>query len=417
MDRDVTTARAPVDVERGGACCTLAGSQPLDPADPALDWPRRLAAAGRDVLRVVIVADGARALATDVADLLDRDRAAGMEVRVVDASSGLPGDEPPRAFGVWDDAVVTSADGSTRAPGAIAAAREAIAALCALEPLDELVLPEPIAAEVPVARALAPRLCTTDCAPYHGAIPLLRALGLVVAPQRSGAFFRRHLLAAAAAGQVRVLIAGLADTSMYRHVLAAYAEAGVTPEVTALDRCRTPLAQVRWLAAERGLAVRTVRGDITGHVPDEPVDVIVSDHVLILQPPEDKARAFAAWHAALAPGGSVITNVRIAPEPDPPLSAEVQAGFVERVLAEAAQRQGLLDLDLAEVEADARAYAAMPMSLWPIPDLEALEADAVAAGFAVEVLEALAMPGRVKAGSTAPAGHRAVRYARIVARA
>lgn len=152
--------------------------------------------------------------------------------------------------------------------------------------------------------------CREDCAWYHGTWQWLRLLNLVSNPSWHGEFFRRALRDASAdVERTRVLVSGCADYSMYAHVAAAL---GAAAEITALDRCRTPLISTDWYASRAGLpAPALLEEDALTHAPDEPYDAVVSDSFLPRFGPVELTELLAAWRKVVRAGGVVITTVRI----------------------------------------------------------------------------------------------------------
>lgn len=152
--------------------------------------------------------------------------------------------------------------------------------------------------------------CRDGCAWYHGTWQWLRLLDLVSNPSWHGEFFRRTLRdACAGVERPRVLVSGCADYSMYAHAAAAL---GAAAEVTALDRCRTPLVGTDWYASWAGLpAPALLEEDALTHAPDAPYDAVVSDSFLPRFGPDELTRLLAAWRKSVRSGGVVITTVRI----------------------------------------------------------------------------------------------------------
>jgi hypothetical protein len=58
--------------------------------------------------------------------------------------------------------------------------------------------------------------------------------------------------------------------------------------------------------------IATEVADAREHIPDEPVDVVVTDSLLTLFGTEGRERALRAWHDGLRPGGRVVTTLGIA---------------------------------------------------------------------------------------------------------
>ena len=165
-------------------------------------------------------------------------------------------------------------------------------------------LPELARLQVELSR----RLCANSCRDYHSAWPVLRAARLVGGIDAD----RRPLLEILGpllqnkVGR-RILIAGCADSALLSLV------AGVAPatsRITIIDRCPTPLAVCRHVAAP-SLLLETLQADLLACEPEAPYDLIVC-HSLLPFFPDSERRAllhrFAAW---LSPGGALVLAVRL----------------------------------------------------------------------------------------------------------
>jgi hypothetical protein len=169
---------------------------------------------------------------------------------------------------------------------------------------------EPLSDSCDWMAACARWACRDGCAWYHGTWQWLRLLDLVSNPSWHGEFFQRVLRdACAGVEQPRVLVSGCADYSMYAHVAAAL---GAAAEVTALDRCRTPLVGTDGYASWAGLPrPALLEDDALTHAPDKPYDAVVSDSFLPRFGPDELTGLLAAWRKAVRYGGVVVTTVRI----------------------------------------------------------------------------------------------------------
>jgi hypothetical protein len=279
--------------------------------------------------------------------------------------------------------------------------------------MDEQPGGEPLAASAPVARHVARSACDERCAAYHGLVQYLRLIGAVAAPDRHARFYRDALGGAASDGARDVLVAAAADYGMVAQVLDAFAAAGAQPRMTVIDRCPTPLLLSTWYAAARGATIATAVADVCRYAPSEPVDIVVTDSLLTLLGPVGREHALTAWHAALRPGGRVVTTMRLAgPRPS---GAEATDAFVRWVLDLARQAGGLPGLPAEELEAATRRYADAPIPLDPVRSPEELAAAVEAAGLRVERLDRLDLRGRAPHDAAGPGIHRSERYVRLVA--
>jgi len=277
---------------------------------------------------------------------------------------------------------------------------------------------EPLAESADIAAGLAARLCPDDCRAYHGMWQYFRLVGLIGTIGSDGRFLMDTFERLAGNGVRRVLIAGSADYGMLAHLLSAYRRAGRVPDVTVLDRCETPLALNRWYAEHEGLGIRTVRADIHEYAADVPFDLVCTHSFLAALDPACRPSAVRAWHAALRPGGWLVTAARVRHgAPDTPLrfpEAEI-AAFRARALALAGDWSGRLALTPDEI-ADAAGRYARNKLLFGIKSPDVLRDLICRAGFELTCFEG---GGSGESGADRPSGPsrewRSERY-RIVAR-
>jgi hypothetical protein len=161
-------------------------------------------------------------------------------------------------------------------------------------------------------------LCTNDhvdregCGWYHGAWQYLRLLNLVSTPTWHSEFYLQQIATATEGKPVpRALITGTADYSMLAYVSAA------TPAVSSidvLDMCATPLFACRWFAKRIDQQVGTFEEDLfaTSAVQGS-YDLICCDAFLTRFGPLETEKVVRAWAELLAPGGVLVTTVRIHP--------------------------------------------------------------------------------------------------------
>ena len=409
-------------LRQGGFCAVPAGARgPVDGASPEFEGQRAAARRGCSIERAVIMVDRSRRHDADVREVLERDAAAGIRTLLVDAANALPVGVSAESFGIWDDEVVTNGAGAeSRRDEDLRRAREAADALRGARPdPGELIVDEPLARTARLARELAPERCPesfygdTDCTLYHGLVQYLRLLGVVAAPQRQGHFYREALAAAARAGEpLRVLVAGAADASMLAHVVTAYEGTGAALDVTVVDVCKTPLAVCEWYASTRGLAIRTARCNVADFADGAPYDVICTDSLLTLVPPDVRPAAVGRWHALLRPGGRVVTSMRIG-------GAGASSGgspaddFADWVLGEAERRRDLLDVDPQTLADEARRYTGT-IPLYPLASRDELVELFAGAGLALDGLQYVRLEGRGPQGPAA-GNYKTAEYARVVA--
>ena len=177
---------------------------------------------------------------------------------------------------------------------------------------DEIV--EPLIRSADWLGAMAELTCSrsgeSSCDWYHGAWQYLRLLDLVSSPWWHVSFFR-NAIARQSAGrpEVRVLISGCADFSTYALVHSQLADSA---KVTSLDLCPTPLIATSWYARRIGASVpELLVADAAEHGRPGSYDIIVSDSFLPRFGPDALMELLGTWCASLAPGGAVLTTVRL----------------------------------------------------------------------------------------------------------
>ncbi len=161
---------------------------------------------------------------------------------------------------------------------------------------------------------LSGRLCATSCRDYHAAWPVLRAARLVGGVDADRRPFLDMLdpLLENTIGR-RILIAGCADSALLSLV------AGVAPatsRITIIDRCQTPLAVCRQVAAP-SLLLETLQADLLACEPEAPYDLIVCHSLLPFFRDGERRellKRFAAW---LSPAGALVLAVRLNQAADP----------------------------------------------------------------------------------------------------
>ena len=267
---------------------------------------------------------------------------------------------------------------------------------------------EPLAVSAPLARTWSRTLCT-DCGWYHGLWQYLRLFDIVSTPPRHAAFYHEALGALSAAGHRRVLIAGSADYAMLALVLWA---CGKTVDVTALDRCETPLALCRWYADRTGATIATTRADLMrdGGAPE--FDAICTHSLLGRFAPAERPVLAASLRRRLREGGKLVTVNRVAPRSAAEtvgFGPEEARAFRDRVVAAARARPDLM-LDPDALAADAELYARRYRS-HPIHARDGLLEIFSGAGFRIERVDWIGMQGRAGGPST----NQQAEYAHLVA--
>ncbi len=315
---------------------------------------------------------------------LDRDAGISANVRFVGdllANATLPPLDSIE-FGVWDDTLACKSIYDART-GLVAEYRVSqrgedinllrnVATLLRAAPLitgdDEHHLEEPMLITAPVAHALAPVLCrgdyvaTEDCSWYHGIWQYLRVLNMVSTPTWHAAFYLAAIADALREKPGRILISGAADYSTLAHV-AWGCEIAQPPQpcvIDVVDLCETPLLLCRWYAKYVGADVQTHQRDILTYAGPEPYRLIVTDAFLTRFESDGRRKVLNAWQRQLAPGGRVITTVRLEPELKGTFAlatADQANAFRSRAFQAAMRWQEFLPISPGELANEAQRYA------------------------------------------------------------
>lgn len=169
--------------------------------------------------------------------------------------------------------------------------------------------PEDLEAEATFAFSHAEVLCEADhcCRDYHRMWSMVRLIDVGGGPPRGGAFFTAALLdCAAPSGKARILVAGAADTGVPVLVMNAARDAGLTPEIVVIDRCRTPLAQIDRLAARRGYPM-TTRRTMLPDLAIDGMDAVITHNVMRFPDVGARLDVCRALAGALRPGGKLLS--------------------------------------------------------------------------------------------------------------
>jgi SAM-dependent methyltransferase len=273
---------------------------------------------------------------------------------------------------------------------------------------------EPLQLSAPLARRLSIKLCG-GCEWLHGFWQCLRLLELAADPGRHAQFYGGAL--AGAKGASRVLISGAADYSMLAHAVAAFRARDVEPHITVIDTCETPLELNRWYAEHVGCRIETHRGSVLDYAPPASFDVVCTHSFFGQFPGSDRPRLLEAWRRLLHPGGRVVTAHPLRPggadEPNR-FSPEQARAFRAAVEVRAAELAGLLQSSVDNVMRQAERYLDTRYG-YPVRSVEELRALFEGAGFALEHLESVAIPGNQREIGGPGLRNAKVRYAHIIA--
>ncbi len=284
---------------------------------------------------------------------------------------------------------------------------------------------EPLGISAPLARQQAPALCHQDpesrqsCAWNHGLWQYLRLLGLITTPWHHAGFFRGAFARVAAdCSAPRVLVSGTADYSMLAHVLAIFGERDITPAVTVIDRCETPLFLNRWYAERMSHHIKTCRSDILEFSSASAFDVVCSHSFLGQFDPAQRLQLLAKWRDLLRPGGRVVTVNRVRPAATATLvgfSDEQARAFGTAVLRKAEAMTEIVGVEPRQLAEEARIYAGKQKA-YPVRSAEEIRALFEQAGFTVEQLKCTAVTAGESGGVSGPTTPGSADYACVIAR-
>ena len=181
-------------------------------------------------------------------------------------------------------------------------------------------MPEPL---IPLSRFAfdwANTLCEAEhgCASYHRMWPFLRLIETGGALPAGEAFIRREVKACSRDGKIHALISGGADTGVMALAVEAALKDCLNIRITAIDRCHTPLEQMRLYGAANSIEVET-HAITLDQIPDGLDANIILGHSILSQIPTREHQAvWQAWAAALCPGGRIVMSQRLSPPGAPP---------------------------------------------------------------------------------------------------
>lgn len=283
---------------------------------------------------------------------------------------------------------------------------------------------EPLALSAALAWKIAPQRCRQEnggnCAWSHGFWQILRIMELAGSAANRGALYRRVFdLTSMETPLPRILVSGTADYAMLAQIVQASRHGKVSPQVTVVDICDTPLYLNRWYAGKIGIDIETRCCDILDFGHPEGFDMICTDAFFGRLHPGLWPALVNRWHSLLKPGGRLVTACRLRPGSGPEREgfSERQAGaLLESVRCEAKRIGALLSLESAALESAAAEYAARHLT-YPVRSTGEIGRLLDAAGFVVEELTFAAhtepAAGKVSDG---PSFRSAGNYLHVVAR-
>ncbi len=280
-----------------------------------------------------------------------------------------------------------------------------------------------LVASAHVARGFAlahcPRALHGDCTWYHSVWQYFRALDVMKTAGGSSAFFGDALRSLASQGGIRsVLISGAADDAMSLLAIGAFRDVGKPLDLTAVDRCETPLALARWSAERTKASISTRHADILRFESGEAFDVVMTNSFLGSFDPAGRRLLFARWALLLRPGGKLLITNRLRPG-----EGHAQFGFtpeqartfceVVRRGAEAGREKLGLDPDL--VDSWARLYTERYRS-YPVRTVDEILDLLHTAGFSPDRVNTAMAAGRSGRDAVAgPSAAERAEYVRVLA--
>jgi len=202
----------------------------------------------------------------------------------------------------------------------------------------------------------AEALCAPEdrCVNYHRFWSLLRVLDMDGRLPRGGPFLSQNFRdIAPQTGRLRVLLAGAADTGVPALILNTVLDAGLAPELTVIDRCRTPLSQIGRFSEMCGLQITTEHGPLWD-CTETGFDAVVTHNVMLFNTDGDRKRIYAMAARVLRPGGRLLSIETLCDSftPRPPeKTEEMTASFVARM-----RGKGLPENELARLGEAAKAF-------------------------------------------------------------
>lgn len=150
-----------------------------------------------------------------------------------------------------------------------------------------------------------------ECMPYHRSWAMLRLIEMGGALPAGEEFFRRGINNAAQNGKVHVLISGGADSGVMALAVESALREGIDIRVTAVDRCRTSLEQMRLYGATNGIKTDIIQCSLEQIPANLNVDAILGHTVLPFIPINLRPKVFKSWFETLRPGGYILLSQRL----------------------------------------------------------------------------------------------------------
>lgn len=183
---------------------------------------------------------------------------------------------------------------------------------------SEIKLPEPLAQLARFAFDWAETLCKPkhECFSYHRLWSLVRLIEADGALPAGEIFFRRQVKACSRNGKIHALISGGADTGVMALAVESALKHGLDIRISAIDRCDTPLQQMRLYGNANRISVDTYAISLDQIPRALNVDIILCHSILSHISRKHYLAVFRAWNGALRPGGRVVMSQRLATNDD-----------------------------------------------------------------------------------------------------
>ena len=416
-------------LSEGGFCTfVVAGRRDWDPRSYYFEAVRFAARRGCQIHRSFLLPHRHLRHASALRDHIALDAAAGIQTDVLYVGELIATLSLPLAesleFGIWDSVIgCIGVCGPGGLANGVAEWRVTSRAedLQTLEDIERLLraqasvldpsgehespdLEEPMITTAPIAHEMASVLCQgdhvspEDCSWYHSVWQYLRIFNMVSTPTWHTRFYLDALRPLVSShGHARVLISGTADYSMLAHVLWAFRDSVTKPKVTVLDLCETPLFLCKWYGKTAGVRIETAAADILMYECDHPFDIIATDAFLTRFPRDTRRDVVRKWRSLLAPGGVVLTTVRIEhglSQSSVQATPEQSDTFRRRALQEARRWQGFLSSPPEAIAILAQRYAER-MTSYSLGSEEEARSLFTDVGFVVQSLVIAEVPGEM----------------------
>lgn len=218
---------------------------------------------------------------------------------------------------------------------------------------------------------LSQKYCDNNCYWYHNSWQYLKALDLVVTPQKNIDFFIAQIQETARTHHnLNILICGQADFAMFDVVITALEPMEITYTITALDICQTPLKMVEWYAKKKNIPVIIHQANaVNTLLLSDAYDIIVADAFLTILPYTIQQQIVSEWSRLLKQTGKVLTTLKLGQEIPTQISSIQIEKYVEKALQNATKHPSF---NLNKVKKIARRYVENKMN-YPKQDITTIK--------------------------------------------